>query len=174
MRLALLLILVAAPLTAMAQVDPILEPFAVLLGQWEGEAWYMTENGERVSLHQTEVVEPRLSGRLLTVEGTGRALDAAGQPGPVVFNAFGLFSYDIATDTVYLDAFTADGRHIRTEPVVTDTGYEWHIDADGRLVRYVMVLDDADRWIETGEVSLDGSTTWIPFFGMTLERQSTP
>lgn len=160
----------ATPAAAQTAVDSTLQPFAFLVGEWEGPAWRLTPSGTRDHFHQTEVVRPAAGGRVLVIEGTGREVDADGTPGAVVFEAFAVISYDPATRQHYVDAFS-DGRHIRTEVTPTDGGLEWGFEAGGRRVRYVMRLDEAGRWVETGHVML-GPEQWVPFVELTVERAS--
>jgi hypothetical protein len=170
-RLLPLALAVLAALPASAQeVDSTLQPFAFLLGSWEGPAWRMTPSGTRDALHQTEVVRPGAGGHVLVVEGTGRSVDASGTPGAVVYEALGVISYDPATERHYVDAFT-DGRHVRTEVTPTADGLEWGFDAGGRRVRYVVRIDEAGRWVETGHVML-GPDRWVPFVELTVERKA--
>lgn len=158
------------PIASSQDLNPALEPFAMMVGQWEGRAEARTPQGVQV-MRQTEDVRVELGGNLMVVEGMGRRLDADGEPGEIAFNAYGILSVDAQSGTVYLDAFTMEGRHTRVAPVVTDDGFEWSITPEqGPRIHYVMRIDDQGRWVETGEVSLDGGTTWMPFFEMTLER----
>lgn len=167
--LALSALLLAAPV-ASESVHPALEPFARLVGQWEGPAEARSAQGV-LAMHQTEDVRVALGGNLILIEGLGRRLDADGAPGETAFNAHGVFSVEAETGTVYLDAFTAEGRHTRVVPVATEDGFEWSITPEaGPQIHYVMRFDESGRWVETGRVSLDGGATWTPFFEMTLER----
>ncbi|MEO0557610.1 MAG: hypothetical protein AAF170_05430 [Bacteroidota bacterium] len=174
MRILLLSLglLLAWPAASAQELHPSLEPFAMMIGQWEGRAEARMPQGAMV-MQQTEDVRVELGGNLIVIEGMGRQLDADGEPGEVVFNAYGILSVDAQTGTAYLDAFTMEGRHTRVAPVVTEDGFEWSITPEqGPRIHYVMRLDEEGRWVETGQVSLDGGTTWMPFFEMTLERVS--
>jgi hypothetical protein len=170
--LALLLALSAAPAAAQTAPDSTLRPFAFLVGQWQGPAWYMDRSGARVPILQTEVVRPAAGGRVLVIDGEGRAVDAAGNPGAVVFSAFAVLSYDPATGRHHIDAFT-DGRHVRTEavPAAEGQGFEWGFESGGRRVRYVMRLDEAGRWVETGHVQV-APERWVQFVELTVARQA--
>jgi hypothetical protein len=142
----------------------------MMIGQWEGSAEARTPQG-LAAMRQTEDVRVELGGNLMVVEGIGRRLEAEGEPGEIAFNAYGVLSVDAQSGVVYLDAFTMEGRHTRVAPGVTEDGFEWSITPEqGPRIHYVMRMDEAGRWIETGEVSLDGGGSWMPFFEMTLER----
>ncbi len=157
---------------AVPAIDPALVPFARLIGDWEGPATQRTQRGP-VEMIQTERVRVELGGALLTVEGTGREVGPDGAPGDVAFHAFGVFSVDAATGTVWLDTFTQEGRHVRVQPTAVADGFDWGFDVEnGPRVRYEMRFDDAGRWTEHGRVSLDGGTTWLDTFEMALDLTS--
>ncbi|MEL6617118.1 MAG: hypothetical protein AAFQ43_15360 [Bacteroidota bacterium] len=156
--------------TPEASLHPALAPLAGLIGDWEGQARAMTPTGPKEMI-QTERVRPELGGAILIVEGTGREIGEDGEPGAVVFNAFGIFSVDTATGTVYLDAFTQEGRHVRVAPTLLDDGFDWGLQPDlGPTIEYQMRFDEDGRWVETGRASMDGGATWFDSFSMTLTR----
>jgi hypothetical protein len=163
-----LAIMLAAPLAQSQEVAAEMQPFEFLVGQWEGPAWYMAPNGERVDVIQTEDVFPAAGGHVLVVQGTGYLRQADGTPGEVAFEAFGVLSYDPATRTHYVDAFR-DGQHIRTEATPIESGFDWGFEAQGRRVRYEMRRDAEGRWVETGHVMV-APERWVPFVEMTLGR----
>jgi hypothetical protein len=164
----MLVLALAAPAAQAQDVAAPMQPFEFLVGQWEGPAWYMRPDGQRVDVIQTEDVYTAAGGHVIVVQGAGFPRQADGTGGEAAFNAFGVLSYDPATGTHYVDAFN-DGRHIRTEARLTDDGFEWGFEAGGRTVNYVMRLDDEGRWVETGSM-LIGPDRWVPFVEMTLGR----
>ncbi|HLA64338.1 MAG TPA: hypothetical protein VK610_07905 [Rhodothermales bacterium] len=177
MRLLVLLACALMPALAAAQhapvtaVDATLQPFAHLVGEWEGPAWYLGRDGARVPLRQHESVQPLLGGHLLLVQGTGRAVDADGGAGEVVFQAVGVISYDAEAGRHYFDAYH-DGSHLRTELTPTEGGgFTWSIEAGARPIRYVMRLDEAGRWVETGYVQR-GDSGEMAVIELTVTRQT--
>ncbi len=166
-RLALAL-LMTVPVAHAQEVHESMQPYAFLVGQWEGPAWYMRPDGQRVDVMQTEDVYSAARGHVIVVQGAGYLQQADGSAGDEAFSAFGVLSYDPATSTHFVDAFN-EGRHIRTEARKTDDGFEWGFEAGGRTVNYVMRLDDEGRWVETGSV-LIGPDRWVEFVSMTLSR----
>ena len=165
----LVLALLASAAWAQEPQDALV-PLAALVGQWEGTAVATTPQG-RVELIQTEDVRLELGGALIVVEGTGREVGPGGEPGEVVFNAHGVFSVDGATGEVWLDAFTMENRHTRVQPTITEDGFEWELRPEnGPIIHYTMRFDEDGRWVETGKVSMDGGSSWIDFFEMTLAR----
>jgi hypothetical protein len=140
-----------------------------LVGQWKGEGW-MEIAGQRRMFKGTEVVQRKLDGLLLAVEGLHRGkVGDKGEEG-VVHNAFGLVSYDDKAKRYRLQAFTSRGNYEDAEAKVTEGQLVWGmtIPQFGE-VRYTIKLDDQGRWFEIGEVSRDGKT-WQQFFEMTLQR----
>lgn len=166
MRLLLVLALVLFASSVLAQDGPDpMAPFAFMIGEWEGDAWYTQAGNQRQHIRQAENVQPMLGGSVLLIQGTGR--DDAGE---VVFQALGVLSYDAQASTYHLDAWN-DGRHIRADVTPVDGGFDWGFEAGGRTIRYEMRLDEDGRWHETGEVMLpDGQV--FPFFEMTVARTS--
>ncbi|WP_412060759.1 hypothetical protein [Rubrivirga sp. IMCC45206] len=169
MRALLLALLLSAASAVTAQeLNPALAPYAALIGDWAGPADLMTPSGP-LSLHHTQTVRSDLEGHLLVVEGVSRAVGDDGAPGDISAGTLGVLSVNAAT--VYLDAFTMDDRHARVAPTPVEGGYDWTFEPGGQaLVTYQMRFDDEGRWVETGRVSLDGGTSWQPFFEMTLSR----
>lgn len=149
-----------------AAVDSAMAPLAWLVGEWEGTGTTQTRTGnEAASVH--EKVEARLGGRVLIMEGIGRAPTADGT-GRVVHHAFGVLSYDPETREYIFRAFR-DGGAINPVSRLADGVFTWEFDIPGGgRTRYV-IRDDNGEWLETGEYSLDGST-WRKFFEMRLHR----
>jgi hypothetical protein len=167
--IAALLVLTSAVRAQDVDVHETLRPLSYLVGQWEGPAWYMTPDGNRVDVIQTEDVFAGAGGHVLVVQGTGYLRQEDGSPGAAQFNALGVISFDPESGRHYVDAFN-EGRHIRTEVVPTEDGFEWGFEAGGRTVRYVTRMeDDGNRWVETGHV-LVGPDRWVPFVELNVSR----
>lgn len=141
-----------------------------LVGQWKGEGWIEFAPGQRRTFQGTEVVQGKLDGLLLSVEG--RHLGRPGDDGKevVVHSAFALVSYDDKAKHYRFQAFTGRGTYEETEAKVTDGQLVWGMTVPQfGEVRYTTKLDAKGRWFEVGEVSPDGKA-WRKFFEMTLER----
>src|SRR5262249_879334 len=141
-----------------------------LVGEWKGEGWMELGPGQRRTFKGTEIVQMKLDGLLVTIDGLHRGQVGGGGQEVVVHNAFGLISYDDKAKRYRFQAFTARGNHEDTEAKVTDRQLVWgmKIPQFGDI-RYTVKLDDQGRWFEVGEVSQDGNT-WRKYFEMTLER----
>jgi hypothetical protein len=141
-----------------------------LVGQWKGEGWMEFAPGQRRKFKSNEVVESKLDGLLLAVEGLHRG--QAGNQGKevVVHHAFALLSYDDTAKRYRFQAFTIRGNFEDAEAKVSEKQMVWgmKIPQFGE-VRYTIKLDEKGRWFEIGDVSRDGKT-WQQFFEMTLQR----
>ena len=141
-----------------------------LVGEWKGEGWMEFVPDQRRTFKGTEIVQTKLDGLLLTIEGLHRGQLGGKGEEVVVHNAFALVSYDDKAKRYRFQGFTARGNHEDTEGKVTEGQLVWgmKIPQFGD-VRYTIKLDDKGRWFEIGEVSQDGKA-WRKFFEMTLER----
>jgi hypothetical protein len=128
---------IAAQRTAMARL-------AMLDGVWRGPAWTLTPQGRR-EMVQAERIGPFLDGSVRVMEGRGYTADGA-----VAFNAFGVVSYDPATQRYSLTSWAMG--FMGTFPLrLTDDGYVWEAPAGpGAIMRYTAVVRDG-TWHEIGE-----------------------
>jgi hypothetical protein len=145
-------------------------PLGWMAGRWSGEGTYQGPEGAKTVV-QTEDIRGALEGSLLVVEGTGREPGGDGEPGPVVFRAFGVFS---AGDTLGSYRFAAwqGGRFVDARAELAEDGtITWGFDTpQGGEVRYVIRRPEPDVWHEAGSFRAPGGDTWRPFFEMTLRR----
>jgi hypothetical protein len=126
--------------------------------------------GQRRTFKGTEVVQRKLDGLLLAVEGLHRGQVGGQGEEVVVHNAFALVSYDDKAKRYRFQAFTSRGNYEDAEAKVSDGQLVWGMKVPQfGEVRYTIKLDGKGRWVEIGEVSQDGKT-WRQFFEMTLQR----
>jgi hypothetical protein len=158
----------AQPSTA-AQRDAM-KKLDFLVGEWKGEGWMEFAPGQRRTFKGTEVVQGKLDGLLLTLDGLHRGQVGGKGEEVVVHNAFTVVSYDDKARRYRFQAFTARGNYEDAAAEVTDGQLVWgtKVPQFGD-VRYTIKRDDKGRWFEVGEVSQDGKA-WRKFFEMTLER----
>lgn len=168
--------LLAAPAAAAAQRPSAahqaeLKKLDFLVGKWAGPASVTAGPQGKTAMTQTEVVESRLGGTVLLIEGTGRGKPPGKAEEGVVFNALAVISYDADAGTFKIRAHRMEGTSVEADLTVAGKGFKWGFKDPKRNVevRYVMTLTDKGEWRETGEFSLDGAT-WRPFFEMTLTR----
>lgn len=173
--LAAVLAAVVAAATARAQLPepPSLAPMerlSFLVGTWEGEGWMEHAPGRRATFSSREVVEPRLGGRVLVVEGLHRAA-MPDRPEPVVVHhALGVFSHDEG-DAYHFRTWLANGRDGQFAARLEGDGVlVWgHDDPRRGEVRYTITIADG-TWREVGDARRDGGE-WQRFFEMTLARR---
>lgn len=134
-----------------------------LVGRWTGEASVRTPSGEK-KLRQTEVVDYRLDGLLILVEGTGR--DAA--TGEVVFHALATITFDDAAKVYRFRAHNG-GRYLDTELRVEGKGFEWGYAGGPAKVRNIMKLGEGGEWVEYTEVTM-GDRAPVRTVEFTLRR----
>lgn len=141
-----------------------------LVGHWSGEGWMEFVPGQRAVFKGTEVVQSKVDGLVVTIDGLHRGQRGGKGPEVVVHNAFGVISFDAQTKRYRFQGFTSRGNHEDTEATVTEGQLVWgmKIPQFGD-VRYTIKLDDKGRWFEIGEVTRGGNE-WRKFFEMTLSR----
>jgi hypothetical protein len=174
MRPALLFLLSAAALAQNMMTPPAsqlaeMKKLDFLVGEWRGGGWIQM-GPEKNEFEGTERVESRLGGVILTIEGLHHTKGAAATP---VHNAFAVVSYDPRVKAFQFRAYTANGQALTADARLRDNGLEWGFDVpggSGMKIRYFIRLDDKGQWLETGEMSRDGSE-WRQFFEMRLRRQ---
>ena len=141
-----------------------------LVGQWRGEGWIQMGPGQRRTFKQTETVQSKLDGMILTVDGLGKGKRPGSDEEVVVHNAFAVASYNEQTKKFRWHAYQADGLFVDAETTVVDNGLIWSFPSPrGGKVRFTIKQADKGKWHEIGEFSMDG-IAWTKFFEMTLER----
>jgi hypothetical protein len=159
---------------AMAQTPPdaaavtsaqreAMKALAPMNGAWRGEATTLLPGGERRTITQTERIGPFLGGSVKVIEGRG--YDASGK---VVFNSFGIVSFDPATKAYSMRSY-ALGRKGDFALTPTAEGYTWEVPAGpGAIVRYTATIKD-NRLHEVGDRIVGGAEP-VRVFEMRLER----
>ena len=159
----------AAELRLDAQHQAI-EALRFLEGHWLGEGW-MQRGPNRETFVSEETVSVELGGLLLLIEGRHVEADSLADVPDVVHHAMAMVTYEPDEAQYHFRTYTKAGRGGNfTGSVPAPNTFVWTMEAPGRTIRYTITLDDHGRWSELGEMSGDGGSTWMPFFGMTLER----
>lgn len=140
-----------------------------LIGNWEGEGW-MDFGGTRANFHGTEVVQRKLNGVTLLVEGSFFAKRESGEPFPV-HTTLGVISFDPQQKNYRFQSWLAQGTSGERELTVLDRGFQWEMRNPRGVVRYTTTISEKGEWVEIGERSADG-TNWQKFFEMTLRKKS--
>jgi hypothetical protein len=179
MRSIALSTLVAASLlglpTARAQEampDPAIAQAAMarldfMVGRWKGDAWQQ-RGPQRVQTQMLEVVEKKLNGAVLQVEGRG-TVEVSGGPERVVHHAFGIISFDPMSRTYSLRSYLNNGLSGDFALTLIDGGVSWSRTVPGGSIRNTARYT-ADEWHEIGEFSRDGAT-WTQVMELRLKRE---
>lgn len=138
-----------------------------MVGRWRGPAWQQ-RGAERVQTQMFEVVERKLGGAVLLVEGRG-TIPVAGGEDRVVHHALGVVSFDPASGTYTLRSWLATGQSGDFALTLIDGGVQWTREVPGGRVRNTARYTK-DEWHEIGEFSRDG-TTWMQIMEMRLRRE---
>ncbi|MFZ0281872.1 MAG: hypothetical protein WAL29_09500 [Bacteroidales bacterium] len=157
-----------------AQQDPgkvieQMQKFKWMVGDWKGEAWYLGRDQQKTQIVQKEHIITRLDGAIITMEGTGYFIPEGSQEEKIVFQAFGIFTYDQNNSKFVLRAYQG-GNFIDSDFTSnTDGSFSWGFDTGFGKMHYTLRLTPEGKWNEVGEFSQDG-TTWVKTFEMTLNK----
>src|SRR5262245_57778244 len=124
-----------------------------MTGVWEGEASMRTGPGEARQARGKEILQSKLGGLALLIEGEfyGTYDGALKEP---VHQALAVLSYDTARQGYRLKSYTREGRSGEFDArLVGPKSLEWTIPAQGATIRYTISLDDQGNWVERGERS---------------------
>ncbi len=151
-----------------AQQDAMAK-MAFLAGEWEGTGWMDMGQG-RAEYRSHEIVESRLDGLVLVVEGTHEA-DVPGQAEPrVVHHAVAMITFDPIARRYNFNSQVHQGGTGMYHGDMDGDAFVWGMSFGTMHMRYTIRLDEEGRWYEIGERSTDGEN-WTAFMGMTLERK---
>jgi hypothetical protein len=158
-----------------AQTDPVkvieqVQKFSWMVGDWQGDAWYLGRDQQKTYLEQKEHIQFRLDGTIITMEGTGYNKPSGTEESKIVFQAFGIFTFDMTSSKFVLRAYQG-GNFIDSEFTFNPDGsFSWGIELPYGKTRYTLHLTPEGKWNEVGEFSRDG-TTWVKNFEMMLTRK---
>jgi hypothetical protein len=156
--------------TDQAKVIEQVQKFSWMVDDWQGEAWYLGRDQKKIQLEQNEHIQFRLNGAIITMEGTGYNKPSGSEEAKIVFQAFGIFTYDMSNSKFVLRAYQG-GNFIDSDLTFNaDGSYSWGIDMSYGKTRYTLHLTPEGKWNEVGEFSSDGNT-WVKNFEMTLSKQ---
>lgn len=156
---------------ALPAVAPEMAALDWLEGAWSGEGWIEQAPGQRGEFRGTEVVEKRMGGRVVVVEGSFTAYMGPELGHVPVHQALGVLSWDASSGAHLFRTYTArGGTGEGNEAEVTDGRIVWGYD-DPRMgtVRYTITRTPEGHWREVGHATRDGET-WHQFFEMELRR----
>ena len=136
------------------------------VGHWKGTGWIQTGPQGRHEFTQTEMIEAKLEGLVLIIEGSGKAIE----DGSTIHTALAFVSYDHRANKFRWHAFTPEGQ-IETEAKVGTDTLEWTLEIPQRgRMRYTITRNEKGEWFEIGEMIQENQTRH-KFFEMTLRKQ---
>ena len=141
-----------------------------MVGNWEGVGW-MEMNGERHTFRGGELIQRKLDGIALLVEGAFFGRPPGSREEVATHTTLGVISYDSRTETYRFRTWIAKGRAGERQLTLIADGWQWEIQYPKGVIRYVMKLTSAGEWFEIGERSEDGET-WQKFFEMRLRKKT--
>lgn len=172
MKNLLLLIILYSTSHAFAQRPDVsarckeeMSKLSYFVGDWKGEASIRNQSGV-TTITQTEHIEWKLDGLVLSIEGIGHEQDK------VTFHAMALVNFDVIDQQFKLKSFVKEGFSTNAYFKLLEANkYEWGFDIPtGGKSRYTIALDlEKKTWHEIGEYSRDGSQ-WFQFIEMNLTK----
>jgi hypothetical protein len=148
--------------TAIAAQQAAMTKLAPMRGVWRGTAVSQQAGAPEHRITQTERIGTFLDGTLTLIEGKGYEAD-----GKVSFHAFGVISYDPATQKYWLTS-NAQGRSGKFPVWPSDTGFVWEIPAGPAVIRYTATITPT-TWVEVGDYVAPNAPP-RRFFRMELTR----
>ena len=148
----------------------MMKDLAGLVGNWEGEGWLQYEGMERTSFSAREVVESRLGGLVLVLEGIATAARDESQ---VIFHhGFSILTFAAPSSRFMMLTIRQDGSNTIAE-VAQDAGFlEWSFeDPVLGTVKHTLRLTQSGQMFAVGDHSKDGGATWRRYYEMQLTRQ---
>jgi hypothetical protein len=142
-----------------------MKKFAFLAGDWKGEGWVEMAPGQRHEYEQTERVEFRQRGTIISIVGQGKD-KATGELG---HDAFAVLSFDPAKGQYTMTSWAYPGRRGSFEIKPEGEGFAWGMKNGPATIRYRMKLSAEGVWHETGEMTVDGQT-WRQFLEFKVRR----
>ncbi len=141
-----------------------------MAGEWKGTGWIEQREGGRQTFAGTEMVQRKLNGLTLLVEGKFKGKEAGKDEEIVVHETLAVISYDEKAKTYRFRTYLANGMTGDYELKLIEGGWYWNIQFPGGQIKYTMKLGSKGEWVESGEMSRDGKS-WRKFFEMTLIKQ---
>jgi hypothetical protein len=143
-----------------------------LTGEWKGEAWMQMGPEKKGYAIQRELVQSKLGGQVLLVEGQGRLKLEDGTGGPIVHDAMAVVSWNEEKKTYRFATWVAGrGESETTLDLVAPNTAVWALDSPRGRTRFTITVTEKGEWKEIGEHSGDSGATWRKFFEMNLVKK---
>ncbi|MGH7584972.1 MAG: hypothetical protein ACREMH_01885 [Gemmatimonadales bacterium] len=146
-----------------------IERLKFMEGTWRGTAWMMRGN-ERTQTDMVEIVERKLGGTVLLVQGLGTVADPGAATRRTVHDALAVISFDPRSGAYGMRSYLGSGQFGDFTLTLVDGGVTWTREVPGGRIRNTARYT-ADEWHEIGEFSRD-DTTWTQVMEIKLRRES--
>ncbi len=141
-----------------------------LIGRWTGTSEVIVEDNKYQTYVQ-EIITPMLNGTIYTVSARGTAKDSITNKMALVYNSFGVISYNVKDKQYRWRTWRNPGdSYDEATFKVGDNSFEYLSNENGGFVRYKANLNEKGQWVETGEYTKD-KQTWSLFINMTLNKR---
>ena len=151
-----------------------LKQVQVMEGTWIGEGWIMGGAGKRMRFQQTEIINSKVNGNVLMIEGLGYAIEDSVVTDRVIHDVVGMISINPTSgNATMLSILEKQGRsEVELYRLGGKNVFRWSIKSpyNGATVRFTDDLTNPNEWHEIGEVAT-GQGQWYQFFEMTLTKQ---
>ncbi|WP_026952616.1 hypothetical protein [Algoriphagus mannitolivorans] len=141
------------------EVQNQMKSLAFLEGHWKGSGWMMGQDRQRMTFQQEEIIEFKLSGTLLEIEGIGKS------DGQVVHHALAVIQPKGKDGEYEFSSYLQSGLSGKYPATFKDGKFIWR---PTELVRYIIQLNDQGQWHEIGEYN--AGDQWFQFMEMTLDK----
>ncbi len=147
-----------------------MEQLKWLVGRWTGQSEVTIEGQKQVTYVQ-EIITPMLDGTIFSLSARGSAMDSATNKMKLVYNSFGVVSYNVKEKQYRWRTWRNPGdSYDETTFKVGENSFEYISNENGGYTRYKANLNEQGQWMETGEFSKD-KETWGLFIRMTLNKR---
>lgn len=143
-----------------SEAKAAISKLAFMTGQWEGEGWMMTPDGQKHPFSQTEDIAFKLDSTAILIEGHGKTGNT------VVHDALAVLTYNKDDKSYTLRSYLANGQQGDFKAELDNEKLTWY---PTESMRYVILLNEKGQWQEKGE--FNRGNDWFQFFEMTLDRK---
>ncbi|MFK7750075.1 MAG: hypothetical protein AB8B65_16910 [Kordia sp.] len=179
MKLFVILSFFFAIHTVFAQETPLpntpntIEQLSFMKGTWKGEGWVFGKDGKANKFSQTEIIQSKVSNKILMIDGLGYAIDSTGVTDRIIHEAFGIISYNSDKKSIVMLSYSGIGGEFTSNmTLIDDKKLQWSfVDERSKgTIRFTDDFSEKGKWVEIGEISMNGKD-WFQFFEMTLYRK---
>ena len=133
---------------------------AFMEGNWAGNGWRYSPDGQKHTFEQTEKVQFKLDSTALLIEGHGTS------KGKTIHDAMAVITFDKEKQNYRFSSNLSDGKGGIFSGEIIDGKFYWY---PNDFIRYIIAINENGQWHEIGEMNRNGN--WFQFFEMTLDKE---